>query len=210
MILIPAKLDNILITTGSISDLEQVFAIYESSFPANERHPEQVIMDRIINKTSTLFIAQEGSVIHGFALVHDFKDTPFVLLDYLAINSKKRNSGIGSKMLSFLTERHAVKEKIMIIEAENPLFGDNKKERQMRMNFYLKNGASVVENINYLLPPLDGTNPTEMNLLTVPKLMNAFTKAELINLVKLIYLNIYNRFESDEYYKKTIESIQSN
>jgi len=203
-------LDNILISIGGIIDLEQVFAIYKSSFPDNERHPEQVIIDRITNKTSTLFIAQEGNVIQGFALVHDFKGTAFVLLDYLAINSKKRNSGIGSKMLSFLTERHATKEKIMIIEAENPLFGDNKKERQMRMNFYLKNEASVVNNINYLLPPLDGTNPTEMNLLTVSKLPTNFTKDELIKLVKLIYFNVYNRFESDEYYKKTIESIQSN
>jgi len=210
LILIPAKLDNILISIGGIIDLEQVFAIYKSSFPDNERHPEQVIIDRITNKTSTLFIAQEGNVIQGFALVHDFKGTAFVLLDYLAINSKKRNSGIGSKMLSFLTERHATKEKIMIIEAENPLFGDNKKERQMRMNFYLKNEASVVNNINYLLPPLDGTNPTEMNLLTVSKLPTNFTKDELIKLVKLIYFNVYNRFESDEYYKKTIESIQSN
>lgn len=203
-------MDNILISIGGIIDLEQVFAIYKSSFPDNERHPEQVIIDRITNKTSTLFIAQEGNVIQGFALVHDFKGTAFVLLDYLAINSKKRNSGIGSKMLSFLTERHATKEKIMIIEAENPLFGDNKKERQMRMNFYLKNEASVVNNINYLLPPLDGTNPTEMNLLTVSKLPTNFTKDELIKLVKLIYFNVYNRFESDEYYKKTIESIQSN
>ena len=60
------------------------------------------------------------------ALLWDFKELEFVLLDYMAVAKEYRNNNFGTLLFKFLTNNVNKCKKYMIIEVENYLFGKNK------------------------------------------------------------------------------------
>jgi hypothetical protein len=72
-------------------------------------------------------------------------------------------------------------------------------ERKRRINFYLNNGAYILEDFDYLLPSLDGTYPTEMILMVSPKYKGDIIKGEKIKeLVTRLYIDLYKKNKSDK------------
>ena len=86
----------------------------------------------------------------------------------------------------------------MVIEVENYLFGNNKDLRKKRINFYIRNGAYVLNEIPYMLPSLDDTLPTEMILMISPKYEKEIIGYEKIEkLIKRLYIDLYGKTEND-------------
>jgi hypothetical protein len=158
--------------------------------------------------SSKLFVAKSDRQFSGFALVHDLVVMPYVLLDYLAVNGAARKIGIGSSILNFIAEYFKREGKCLVIESENPDFGDNKEERAKRIDFYLKNGGEIIQNVQYLLPPLDGTVHTEMKLILFNPKVDGINQSELKGLITNIYLQIYKRGLEDKYLLSILESIK--
>jgi GNAT superfamily N-acetyltransferase len=181
--------------------------LYHEAFPSNERHADEIIIERVKSGSSKLFVAKSDIQFCGFALMHDLKEMPFVLLDYLAVKQGIRKEGIGSALLKFVADYYIKEGKSLIIESENPDYGENQKERENRMNFYLKNGGNIIPDINYLLPPLDGTVHTEMKLILFNQKPEKISINDLKNLITIIYKQIYRRGTDDKYLISILNSI---
>lgn len=172
--------------------------IYDEAFPSNEKQPLSLIKKRITESRSRLFVGLLNADVTCMALLWDFKDLEFVLLDYMAVAKEHRNNQFGTGLFNHLTKTINANKKYMVIEVENHLFGDNKDLRKKRINFYIKNGAYVLNEVPYMLPSLDGTLPTEMILMISPKYQNdiiEFDKME--TLIKRLYLDLYEKTDDN-------------
>ena len=148
----------------------EAMKIYVDSFPANERQSIQTIKERMDANKSRLYVGTNNNQVVCMALVWYFSESEFVLLDYMAVKENYRQHQIGSDFFKHLTNSIIPKDKTTIMEVEHPDFGDNAEERKKRVDFYLNNGAYIIDDFIYLLPPLDGTIPTKMILMICPSL----------------------------------------
>ena len=86
----------------------------------------------------------------------------------------------------------------MILEVENPKFGDRVQEKERRVAFYKRQGARELEGVRYLLPPLEGNIPTEMILMMFCEFSQENIDATTVrNLIIQIYRELYGR-EGDD------------
>jgi GNAT superfamily N-acetyltransferase len=158
---------------------EQVKTIYLNSFPASERQELSVFTDRFLRAESIFFIAlTEENQVLAMCSLFDINTHDFVLLDYLAVAESFRDLGIGASLFQTIKNWAFDKSKKIIIEVENPLFGENRLDKARRITFYEKQGAQLLTGIRYLLPPLDGNTTEEMNLMLIEKLnANSISKS---------------------------------
>lgn len=185
---------------SNINDIHFVKAIniYNESFPSNEKQPLSLIKKRITETTSNLFVGLLNDEVTCMALLWDFKDLEFVLLDYMAVDKEHRNNKFGTSLFKFLSDTINSCNKYMIIEVENYLFGNNIELRKKRINFYLRNGAYALHEIPYMLPSLDDTLPTEMTLMISPRYQKDMIEFEKIEkLIKQLYRDLYGKTEND-------------
>ena len=172
--------------------------IYTEAFPASERHSVTVISDRIKDGLSKLYVASENNEITFLALLWPLKTTEFILLDYIATKATQRGKGIASAFLSALREKLVAANQYLILEVEDPKFGDRQSEKEKRVTFYKRHGAKQLEGVRYLLPPLDGTIPTEMILMMFPEFRSEeIVGATVKSVIIQIYRELYGRGEDD-------------
>lgn len=189
-------------------DYSACLELYHEAFPSNERHPDEVILQRITSGSSILYVAETKDQFVGFALLHDLTVVPFVLLDYLAVQRDLRGKGYGSEMLRFVREKCWQQDTFLLVEAEEPEFGENQNDRLRRIHFYQRNGGCLIPKINYLLPPLDNTFPTEMKLIVFSQANHLeLCKDRLIELVGALYEQLYKRGKEDVYFRLILQSI---
>ncbi len=150
-------------------DFEDAIKIYIESFPPNERHSIATIKTRIESGYYRLFIGRLENEVVFMALFWPLKNTEFILFDYMAVKKNYRNKGIGTKFLENIFDILKVKDRYLILEVENPEYGDNKEQRKKRVAFYKRHGAKIMKNLRYILPPIGGGAPTEMLLMILPE-----------------------------------------
>lgn len=131
-----------LIQTTRFSQWLRIYRLYRKAFPANERKPFSIICSmQKAGRTDVWYLEKEGSFA-GFAVTINGKDR--ILLDYLAVEPKKRGQGIGTEMLKLLRKQYAGKGVFLEIErlcAEAP----NAEERIRRKRFYLACGMQEMK-----------------------------------------------------------------
>ncbi|MDT8417987.1 MAG: GNAT family N-acetyltransferase [Lutibacter sp.] len=172
--------------------------IYIEAFPPSERQPLAKISERIAAGKSQLFVGIIDKEVSCMALLWDFSNTDFTLLDYMAVAEKHQNKNFGSKLFQFLVDKVKSNHKFLLLEVENYLFGDNREQRKKRINFYLKNGSYLLGNVPYMLPALDNSLPLEMLLMISPKHKSThLNKSEIEILIKRLYQEIYEKSEND-------------
>lgn len=179
-------------------DYQDAMLIYQEAFPPSERQPLSKISERIAAGKSQLFVGIMDEAVICMSLLWDFNHTDFSLLDYIAVSEKHRNNHFGSKIFNFLVDKVKSNHKFLLLEVENYLFGNNREQRKKRINFYLKNGSYLLDNVPYVLPSLDKSLPLEALLMIAPKYNSAhLKKSEIENLIKRLYLEIYEKSEND-------------
>ena len=179
------------------NEFQEAMEIYREAFPANERHSVPTIVERVNRGLNQLYVASVDDEIAFLALLWPLKGTNFILLDYIATKATHRGKGIASAFLMTLRSQLINTEKHLIVEVENPRFGDpTQKER--RVKFYKRHGAKELEGVRYLLPPLDGSTPTEMLLMIFPEYKGEeISGATIKNVIIQIYRELYSRQEDD-------------
>ena len=191
-----------------LETLNEVFEIYESSFPANERQTLEKLKIRLKEDKEVLFAAKINDEVVGIGFLFDLLGSDFLLLDYLAVKERNRGKQIGEKLFGFLKDYANQDHKHLLMEVDDPEFGNDKKQRHKRVAFYQKNGALVLEGVKYIWPALDGTNPTEQILMVVPgNSKSEFSGEEIKDLVKRLYAELYGISREDTYLAKIITSI---
>lgn len=188
-------------------DFEEAIRIYEESFPSNERQSKDTIKKRIEENIYQMFIGQLKDKIVFMALLYPLKKTDFVLLDYMVTKEKFRSKGIGTRFIKNILKK--TKPKYLILEVENPRYGNNKEQRQQRVKFYKSLGAKEMKNIRYILPPLSGNIPTEMILMVLPNYDEGKMDSHLVKkLIIQIYKELYNRDKEDDILNSFVNKIK--
>jgi len=191
----------------SHKDFKEAIKIYEDSFPANERQPVDIIKKRIKKNLYQMFIGCLDGEVVFMALLYELKNTDFVLLDYMATKENFRGKGIGQKFVENMKKE--LKLAHLILEIENPKYGNNREQRQKRVKFYRQLGAKELKDINYILPPLLGDIPTEMILMILLDSDEGKMEGNLVKkLITQIYKELYNRDENDEFLNKFISKVK--
>ena len=186
-----------------ISNTENIYffdaiRIYNESFPVNERQPLATIIKRLKENKSELFVGILNEEVVCMALLWNFIDLEFVLLDYMAVDEKYRNNKYGGVFFSFLSDRILNYHKHMVIEVENYLFGNNIEQRKKRINFYLNNGAYILKDTPYVLPSLDNTLSTEMLLMIAPRFNEDYIDTAIVEkLIIKLYKELYGKTQND-------------
>ena len=111
--------------------------IYNEAFPKAERKPFFTVR-RSVNKGKALLLtAMENEVLQGFVMVIPYKN--MVMVDYLAVSSKIRSRGTGSKIMQEVCKRFSDKKIVLLIEQLDNT-AENKDQRIAPRKFYFKNG----------------------------------------------------------------------
>ena len=186
------------INSSDSKEFNGAMEIYTEAFPASERHSVSVISQRVTDGLSKLYVASSDSEITFLALLWPLKATEFTLLDYMATKATHRGKGIASDFLIALREKLKATNQYLILEVENPKFGDKQQEKEKRVTFYKRNGAKELKGVRYLLPPMDGTIPTEMILMVFPEFRSEEIDGAMVRTVIVqIYRELYDRQEND-------------
>lgn len=120
----------------SVFDWWKIKKLYREAFPANERKPFVMIKKKHATKEADVWILDEDGQFIGIAITMNVKDR--VLLDYFAIDGKKRGNGYGSASLKLLQEYYRGKRFFLEIERVD-VEADNLADRKRRKSFYLAN-----------------------------------------------------------------------
>lgn len=183
----------------SSEEFKDAMGIYLTSFPENERRPVATIEWEMKSGKSRLIIGRmEGRVVL-MALLHPIKGTSFVLGDYMAIDEEYRSLGIGAEFMNNIFNiLDDIEFNYFLGEIENPyLEGDDLKAR--RVEFFKRLGMKELKDVRYILPPLQGTLPTEMILMVLCKTeADCLNGEEVRDIFRRIFRNIYARGEDDE------------
>lgn len=188
--------------------LDEVFKIYQNSFPANERQTLETLKIRLKEKKEVLFAAKINNEMVGIGFLFNLLGSDFLLLDYLAVKQNYRGKQIGEALFSHLKNYARLQKKHLLMEVDDPEFGDDKPYRVKRLAFYQKNGAFWLKDIKYILPALDGTNPTEQILMLVPQNSKSeFSGEEIKDLVKRLYAELYGISGEDTDFNLILQSV---
>lgn len=196
------------VTDVSHPDFREALKIYTDSFPADERQAIAVIEQRVTDKVSRLFVGRWEDKVACMALLYELQHPEFILLDYLGTDPNYRSQGLGTKIMAHLLKVLEETKKTLIIEVENPDFGENREEKERRIQFYKRVGAKLLKGARYVLPALEGGEPTEMNLMVLPEYGNGKIAGALVKqAIAQMYEEVYDRPRSDPLLQSFINDI---
>ncbi len=132
--------------------------LYEAAFPVDERMPVSEISS-LLSTTGMLLhrTTDKDGALLCFSLVTPMSN--FSLLAYIATDQTRRSGGVGTKHMQALLV--SLREKFpqhlgLFLEIESTkekgLSAEEEKNRQRRLQFYLKLGAKRLIDRDYLLP----------------------------------------------------------
>ncbi len=116
--------------------LQAVNALYERSFPENERRPILEMMDHFGSAHEMLVFLQEGCFA-GFVSLLTHGDLTHIL--YLSIEESFRSQGLGAEALSLIRAHKPAARILADLEDADPN-APNNDQRLRRMAFYRRGG----------------------------------------------------------------------
>jgi GNAT superfamily N-acetyltransferase len=132
---------------GGVEGAAAAFAaIYEESFPASERDATDDLLASIEAGRRDGYVASEDGVTVGMAVVLRLEGPPVAFLEYIAVDPRRRSRGIGADMLRQLRlELGGLAGILLELEPPEGASGEERVTRERRLDFYLRNGAAIVD-----------------------------------------------------------------
>ena len=122
---------------AGILDWLRLYRLYMTAFPREERKPFALIRKMYKKGTTDIWCLMDNGEFVGLGITINGPD--LILLDYFAIEKKKRQQGIGSAALPVLMDYYG--DKGFFLEIESTLeAAPNKEQRLRRKAFYLSCG----------------------------------------------------------------------
>lgn len=189
-------------------EFRDAMGIYSASFPDNERRPVASIKEMLNCDRITLITGRLESETVFMALLYPLKGTSFLLGDYLATAERHRGKGIGRAFLrSIFDSMKGMQLNYFLIQIENPHL-DRDETKMRRLKFYRGLGMKRLLGVRYILPPLQGTKPTELVLMAFSREDDDRLAAETVRRVVVqMFDELYGRHEGDEFLASILGSM---
>ncbi|KIA89895.1 GNAT family N-acetyltransferase [Kaistella jeonii] len=156
--------------------LSRIYSAYEKTFPVDERRDKEQFLELIENPDCFIFAVKNYDDFVGYLILWKLED--FHFLEHFEVFEEFRNLKLGSQILEELKEKFGD----IILESEPKDLGEM---AERRINFYVRNGFSVISE-NYVQPSYgEGKDP--MNLF----LMSNFFVEEVKGIINELYLKVY-------------------
>lgn len=172
-----------MITELSPERFDEVYAIFEESFPIDEYRPpeeQRALMEHPCYKVYVQKV--ENDKIASFFSVWKFEK--FSYIEHFAVKPEYRNGGRGAK---FLQDMIAQLDKPVVLEVEPPL--DEMSVR--RIGFYERNGFAY-NDYPYFQPPISkGRNRIDLMIMSLP---SAVSPVEYEEMKRTIHTVAYKYF----------------
>lgn len=124
-------------------------SVYNEAFAEKGAKPEKVIRNMFRKQLCFLHVAVEEETIIAMAITGKLPGIKALLIDYLAVDRKLRNHGIGMQMILYIKD-WAIKQKNLesiIIEVE----ADQNSENKKRIQFWEKSGFTLTDYIHHYI-----------------------------------------------------------
>ena len=160
--------------------------LYEDTFPIEERDPRDVVLRGLGGDVHVVCARAAGETV-GFTTTTWLPSVGAALLGFLAVDPGYRRDGLGARLLREARPPRGV----LVWEVEDP---DEARDpeiragREARIAWFLRQGAKPVH-ARYIQPPVDGTNPVPMRLLTLGEPV-----PPAADLIRAIHDEKYGRF----------------
>ncbi len=153
--IVSAGLNDIIVSEGTINDLDVIYEKMKQDFPSDERLKRDRIELLMANGNYQLLIAwhQLFDVIVGYAFVFEPEYPKIIWLDYMAVDIKFRNMGYGTLLFNKLSEHRSGDNLGVFLEIEIPEAENEKirEDQNRRIKFYERLGAKKLA-AEYELP----------------------------------------------------------
>lgn len=129
------------------ADRDRFSAIYEASFPADERDDTDALVAGIEDGELDCHALRSGDDLVGLAITLDMEAAPIRYLEYLAVAPELRGGGGGGQLFDALVEdarRGGWLGVAFEVDRPEDAFGAERTIRRRRIAFYERHGAVVV------------------------------------------------------------------
>ena len=161
-------------------ELATVQAIYEDSFPIDERRDFALLMDLLSNNDAFILeaICHDSRVV---GMLSTWQLAGWRYIEHFAIEAAMRGGGVGRGVLQRFIDRDVLP---VVLEVEHPI--DTYTRR--RIDFYRSMGFVFHEAFHYIQPAYgEGREPVELCLMTY----GAPEDCSLENLSQLLHKSVY-------------------
>jgi GNAT superfamily N-acetyltransferase len=191
---------------------EDFFRIYAESIEGRERKPKALIARMISQPDYKVLVQKINEATVGFSILFAPVEETFCLLEYMAVHSLHRNSGLGRKLfLRTVQDSDSTRGEplpvLLEVDSDREASADREMRRR-RLQFYGRLGCLRVEGLSYVLPLLGEGPPPVMDLLVhLPTRCSAIRKSQLRRWLGVIYQSVYDCSPNDPRIVRMLEGI---
>ncbi len=191
------------LTTTTIQDANEprfptLYAIYAQSLPKREQKKRTEIEALLARTDYLILTVEDDSRVVSFAIVQISTTAPIALLEYMATEPTRRNSGIGAFVFGDVVRR--VGDRTILVEADLERQGDARdlELRIRRKAFYRRLGCRQLDGLAYDLPLPGEGDPPLMDLLIFRDPMPKSLATETVrHWLEAIYSEVYRQSPYD-------------
>jgi ribosomal protein S18 acetylase RimI-like enzyme len=178
---------------------DMLLRIYAEALPASERKSADALR-RMIARPEYFFLAAiEEAALVGFSIAIAFVDSDAALLEYLAVDAKRRGKGLGEMLFRATAGRSELRGRFLLCEVESEAANETDAAiRARRKNFYRRLGAKQIEGLSYIMPPVSSALPPAMDMLAIRNEMpGSIEKSHVRAWLNACYRQVYDVSEDD-------------
>lgn len=219
-----------LVTITNLDSLvaQQMFDIYEYSFPKEQREPINHLRDELSASASKARSGKSGQYALGglvdgelvvFSIFYYDVAHKLSFLSYFAVSQDSKGQGYGSwmfqELLQYLKKTPFKNAKGLCWEVERPQeanISEIRIIRKKRIAFYEKNGAILLSKIDYIAPPITKKLSSikyhlmYMSLWEEPGDLSFQSQKSIL---EFIFFEVYGVKANNPYYQQSLTSLQS-
>lgn len=156
--------------------LSRIYSAYEKTFPVDERRDKEQFLELIENPDCFIYAVKNDNDFVGYLILWKLEE--FHFLEHFEVFEEFRNLKLGSQILGELKEKFGE----LILESEPKDLGEM---AERRINFYIRNGFSVISE-DYVQPSYsEGKNSLKLFLLS------NFLVKEVKGIVEELHSKVY-------------------
>jgi len=199
------------LTSPDGPSFEEFYNIYADSIPLRERKTRGQISDMLNSPDYRNYCVKRGGAVIGFSSLFAPARESFCLLEYMAIGSAHRGSGVGKELFqhsvcSITSERGSIPVLLEVDSEREP--SPDREVRLRRKRFYKSLGCFQIDGLAYLFPLPGWGTPPEMDLMVyVPIGFPPIRKATIEHWLKVVYQQVYGCGPDDPRIPRMMKSV---
>lgn len=169
--------------------------IYKAALPASERKSIDALR-AMIERGEYLFLAvDDADTVVGFAIAIAIAGCDAALLEYMAVDEKRRGKGIGQLLFRAIAGWPELHNRFLIAEVDSPAAaGADIATCARRHRFYQRFGAKQLEGLVYVMPMVSTEQPPLMDLLVYRRdLPGTVAKTQVRAWLEACYAQVYQQ-----------------